>query len=101
MSDDVNNGVNPKIVYNLMADITITGAYEPIGTADHPFNGIFRGNQKTITLGTGAPSIPGLFGIVAESGNRISQYRSMEDGIRAYGRECRIIAAVNNGVISM
>lgn len=101
MSDDVNNGVNPKIVYNLMADITITGAYEPIGTADHPFNGIFRGNQKTITLGTGAPSIPGLFGIVAESGEieflNIVVWRTASE---LTGENVGAIAAVNNGVIS-
>ena len=100
VSEDVNNGTNPRIVYNLMNNISINGAYTPIGTDANPFNGIFKGNQKTITITAGAPSINGLFGIIGEVGRvEFLNVTIARTGPIMTGNTVGAIASVNNGII--
>lgn len=67
----VNSG-NAYDYYSLEADLTFT-SITPIGTDEHPFKGIFSGNNHTITgvIVSGSYKYAGLFGKVAE-GAKIS-----------------------------
>lgn len=59
--------------YLLTADVALTGAWQPLGTGNAPFSGIFNGNGHTIsglTVNSSSSSDPGgFFGFV--SGARI------------------------------
>jgi len=58
--------------YKLASDITINATIDwiGIGTELHPFEGVFNGNGKKITINTSSPDsqFSGLFGVVGENG---------------------------------
>lgn len=61
------------VAFRLSVPITIPRGMtlQPIGTAEHPFTGIFDGNNRTITFESGSTIVgseySGIFGYVAES----------------------------------
>ena len=68
LATNVNDGTDYSNKYfKQIADINMQGvAFTPIGTADHPFNGKYDGNSKTITNlnVSGNYQYAGLFGFV-------------------------------------
>ena len=66
---NVNTGKNyPGTTICLTTNITLTEAWTPIGTSDHPFNGHFEGWGHTISglsINAGSSDYQGLFGYVA------------------------------------
>lgn len=97
---DVNNELNPRIIYNLNTNITISSSYIAIGTEASPFKGIFKGNDNTITIASGANDFNGLFGYVAD--NSIIEYIQLivdRNAPEIQGEVVAGIAQYNSGVI--
>ena len=64
-SDELHNHDNAYILANSIDFNTTNLEWESIGNIDHPFTGVFFGNQNTIKLGKITPSqYMGLFGVI-------------------------------------
>lgn len=60
LAENVRNGEDyGSTTFTLGADIVLENSWQGIGTAQHPFNGTFDGNGKTITI-TGIKSANGI-----------------------------------------
>ena len=66
--NDKHVDFNGRTAISIENDIALTETWMPIGTADHPFHGIFNGNGHTISglKVEGAYANAGLFGVVEE-----------------------------------
>jgi len=68
LAENVRNGNDYSgSSFILMADIELTDSWVGIGTADHPFNGTFNGNWKTITI-TAVKAACSIFYTIGEAG---------------------------------
>lgn len=53
--------------YKLANDITMSGEWNPIGSSENPFTGIFDGNGYVIDSLTAAPEANGFFGVTKDA----------------------------------
>lgn len=103
------SGYNGTEYYKLVKDLTLSSFdWTPIGTTDHPFQGTFDGNNKTITLGIKADANQaqaGLFGTI-DTDAKVEKLavHVTSDGITSTATgaasNAGAIAAINNGTIN-
>ena len=93
------------ITFTLAENIQIPERFNPIGTEEHPFLGIFDGNGMTLTLsGVGDPSVVGLFGCIGKEGSTIGTVKNFTINVtRSLGTNntqlLGVVAAKNYGTI--